>query len=46
MPTYDSALSAEVQATTLLPAPTLDTVTTDATSADLDGHAHERRHAR
>jgi len=35
MPTYDSALSAEVQATTLLPAPTLDTVTTDATSAGL-----------
>jgi hypothetical protein len=35
MPTYNSALSAEVQATTTLPAPTLDTVTTDATSADL-----------
>jgi hypothetical protein len=35
MPTYDSALSAEVQATTTLSAPTLDTVTTDTTSADL-----------
>lgn len=35
MPNYNSALSAEVQATTLLLAPTLDTVTTDATSADL-----------
>ncbi|AFH21816.1 hypothetical protein OSG_eHP10_00030 [environmental Halophage eHP-10] len=35
MAIYDSALSAEVQATTTLPAPTLDTVTTDATGADL-----------
>ena len=35
MPTYDSALSTEVNATTTLPAPTLDSVTTGADSADL-----------
>ena len=36
MPEFQSALSAEVQATTDVPAPTLNTVTTDATSADLE----------
>jgi len=35
MPTYDSALSTEVQTTTVLPAPTLETAATDTTSADL-----------